>query len=246
MKVSKLILSTFIIFLSISAFSQFSKGMLKMEVSSIRMNGEDAPPEMASALGNMDIKIYSDGIIQKSVVSMMMMKTITLMDSRLDTIHIFMDMMGKKYKISESRQANHDTVHNALKALQDKMEIKEYPTDIKEILGYKCHRVELKMKIPNPKSKNNEMQEVNIKMYVTKELKFDASFVTQTSKKLALNGTPLEYNMVMGNGSFQMEILMMAKEYKKEIDASDLMPPTGNYTKYTMEQFQKEMGGMGR
>ena len=162
-----------------------------------------------------------------------------------DSIHIYMDMMGKKYKISESRKSTLDSLPDISKAMKD-IEITEFPKDTREILGYHCHRVDLKMKVNNEKSKNEETGELNITMYVTKDLKFDASFVTQTSKKLLLDGTPLEYSMTMGSGSFKIELTMLAKEYKKEVSPSDLLPPAGNYKVYSMEQFQKEMSGMGR
>lgn len=229
---------------SIAAFSQLSKGMLKMEVNGIKMNGEDAPPEMSSMLGSMDISIFSDGVIQKSVLNMMMMKTISIMDTKSDSTHIYMDMMGKKYRISESRKSKSDYLNDRLPVKQDNSEVKEFPEDTKEILGFKCERVEVKMKLADPKSKNEEGQDLTLKMYVTKDLRFDPSYVTQTGKKLAINGTPLEYNMTMGAGTFQMEITMLAKEFKRDVDPKDLLAPTGNFKEYTMEQFQAEMSKM--
>jgi hypothetical protein len=240
-KFSSLLLPQFVSFLHYLCCSN-----IYLKVAGIRLNGEEAPPEMASALGKMDISIYSDGRIQKSVVSMMMMNTTSIMDSKQDSIHIYMDMMGKKYKISENRKANLEAANESMKAIDESMVITEFKEDVKEILGYKCHRVELKMKMPKEKTKAEDDQDVTIKMYVTNELKFDPSYITQTSKKIQLNGTPLEYNMAMGSGSFKMELTMKAKEYKPEIRPEDLLPPTGNFKSYTMEDFQNEMSRTGQ
>ena len=81
-----------------------------MEVAAMKMNGEDAPPEMASMLGNMQVIVYSNGIIQKNVMSMMMMKNSTILDSKKDSVFLYMDMMGKKYLIADRmNKANKDT-----------------------------------------------------------------------------------------------------------------------------------------
>lgn len=241
MKLSKCILGILILLSAFPGIAQLSKGMLKMEVAGIKMNGEEAPPEMASVMGSMDIRIYSDGIIQKSVISMMMMKTINIFDTKSDSMHMYMEMMGKKYKISESRKSNFDSLKNMQMTLLGNMDIMEFPKDVKEILGYKCHRVELKMKMNTRNSLGDLAQDVNMIMYVTNDLKFDASYVSQTGKSLGIKGTPLEYNMTMGSGSFQIELTMLAKEYKKEILPEDLLPPPGNYKLYTMQQFQDEI-----
>jgi hypothetical protein len=243
MKTFKFILNFIFLLFSICAYSQFSKGMLRMEVNGIKLNGEDASPDMASHLGNMDVVIYSDGIIQKSVMNMMMMKTITIVDTRKDSVNIYMDMMGKKYRIQESNKRHMDSLSKSTNSFEENIQIEEFPKDVKEILGFKCHRVDVKVKLPDDNSTTGKGQEVHMKMYVTNELKFDPSYLTQTSKQISLKGAALEYTMSMGSGSFQMEVNMLAKEYKKDINPSDLLPPDGNYKLYTMEEFQKEMTG---
>lgn len=219
--------------------------MLRMEVAGIKMNGEEAPAEMSSVLGGMDVRIYSDGITQKSVINMMMMKTTTMIDTKSDSIHLFMDMMGRKYKISEYRKPKSTNSAAEIELKKDDVVIKEFPKDVKEILGYKCHKVELNMKMNNAKSLADSMQDVHMVLYVTNDLNFDASFVSQTGRSLALKGTPLEYNMTMGSGTLQIDLTMVAKEYKKEIQPEDIMPPAGNYKLYTMQQFQDEMQKIG-
>ncbi|HEX5624864.1 MAG TPA: hypothetical protein VFX48_02510, partial [Saprospiraceae bacterium] len=104
------------------------------------MNGEEAPSEMASLLGNMEMEIYSDGILQKSVMNMMMMRTVTLTDLRVDSVHLYMDLLGKKYHVADSKASALKSADATMKALNENTVIKEYPEDVKEILGYKCHR----------------------------------------------------------------------------------------------------------
>jgi len=92
----------------------------------------------------------------------------------------------------------------------------------------------------------NTANEITIKTYVTKDLNFDPSFISQNNRTIKLDGTPLEFSMLMGTGSFQLELQMVAKELKAEINPDDLLPPSGNFKRYTMEEFQKEVSKMGR
>ncbi|MFZ1254882.1 MAG: hypothetical protein WAR77_00950 [Saprospiraceae bacterium] len=241
MKLMKLTTLVFLLINSFIGFSQFTTGALKMEVKGIKMNGEDAPPEMASVLGAMDISIFSNGTIQKSVINMMMMKTTNIVDLKADSIFMYLDIMGKMYKIAQPRSA---TLANA--DTSNPVQIIEHPEDTREILGFKCHRYDIKMSIPSSNSKETDVQEMNLKLYVTNELNFDPSFVTQSNHKLKIKGTPLAYNMVMGGGAFQMELLMEAKSFDKEINPKDMLPPEGVYKNYTMEEFQKEMSNRSR
>lgn len=229
-----------------NSFGQYSKGMIRMEVAGMKMNGEDAPPEMASMLGNMQVIVYSNGIIQKNVMSMMMMKNSTILDSKKDSVFLYMDMMGKKYLIADQmNKANKDAIKDSP---EQAISVKEFPEDTKEILGHVCKRVDLKMMVPSmgPEGGSNSANEITIKTYVTKDLNFDPSFISQNNRTIKLDGTPLEFSMLMGTGSFQLELQMVAKELKAEINPDDLLPPSGNFKRYTMEEFQKEVSKMGR
>jgi len=220
--------------------------MIRMEVAAMKMNGEDAPPEMASMLGNMQVIVYSNGIIQKNVMSMMMMKNSTILDSKKDSVFLYMDMMGKKYLIADQmNKANKDTIKDSP---EQAISVKEFPEDTKQILGHVCKRVDLKMMVPSMGAEggNNTANEITIKTYVTKDLNFDPSFISQNNRTIKLDGTPLEFSMLMGTGSFQLELQMVAKELKAEINPDDLLPPSGNFKRYTMEEFQKEVSKMGR
>ncbi len=232
--------NTLVLFFSLflfSAFGQFSKGMMLMEVTGIKMNGDDAPPEMSSMLGNMQVQIISDGLIQKNSMTMMMMKNVTIMDSKLDSVYLYMEVMGKKYLIAD----HYANSKSGAEQIEANYKTKEFPDDVKEILGFKCKRVDISFKLPS----ENDSSEVTIKTYVTKEIKFDPAFISQTNRSFKLDGTPMEFNMIMGSGSFQMELQMTAKQFNKDINPADLNHPTGNYKRYTLEEFQKEFSKMG-
>lgn len=244
--IKNLLVGTFFVCLfNMESFGQYSKGMIRMEVASMKMNGEDAPHEMASMLGNMQVLVYSNGVIQKNVMSMMMMKNSTIMDSKKDSVFLYMDMMGKKYLIVDQiTKPAKDSVKNNE---GQNINILEFPDDTKVILGHQCKRVDLKMKAPVLQNAGSDQSnEITIKTYITKELNFDPSFISQNNRTIKLEGTPLEFSMLMGAGSFQLELQMVAKEIKSEINPDDLLPPSGNFKRYSMEEFQNEIAKMGR
>ncbi|MBK8955538.1 MAG: hypothetical protein IPM34_08285 [Saprospiraceae bacterium] len=220
----------------------YTKGRLKMEVEKIILNGEEAPVDMGAHLGDISLQIFSDGNKQKTSMSMMMMKTETFYDPALDSVKMYMDLMGKKYLVADSRSSINQ--NNKQKGIEDKLEIKEMREDTKEILGYKCYRVDVKMKAPGEGASLEVDADLDLKLYVTEQLKFDASYITNGKQSINLKGTPLEYNMKMGSGNFAMEMIMVAKEFSKEISEKDFEVPQGNYKIYTSETFQKEMSQM--
>ena len=228
----------------LASAQSFTKGTLRMGVDKFLLNGEEAPSEMGAAMGNVEIKIFSDGARQRTSFSMMMMKTETFVEPKIDSVFIYMDMMGSKYLIADSRKGisatNSSTGNEAMKD----MRIVEHPEDTKEILGYKCHRVDLIMKMPEGKSSAENSKDLTMVLYITDKLNFDASYIMQNKQSVQLKGTPLEYTMKMGEGSFQLEMVMTAKEFKPEVQASDVDQPSGKYKRYTMDSFQSEMAHM--
>ncbi|MBK9107911.1 MAG: hypothetical protein IPM92_05895 [Saprospiraceae bacterium] len=223
----------------------FTKGKLTMEVEKILLNGEEAPAQMGASLGNIKLEIFADGTRQKTVFNMMMMKTETYYDSQSDSLKMFMDLMGKKYLVADSKKSMHAI--SSQQTSSDPFEIKEYREDVKDILGYPCYRVDVKMKMPTGEAKSLEASgDLDLKLYVTDQLKFDASYITNGKQHIDLKGTPLEYNMRMGSGGFAMEMIMLAKEFSKEVQVTDFDYPKGNYKLYSMETFQQEMSQMKR
>ncbi|MCC6754434.1 MAG: hypothetical protein IT266_10690 [Saprospiraceae bacterium] len=242
----RVILTSFCLAIAIAGFGQtLSKGKIRMAVEKIYLNGEEAPAQMASTLGNIQLEIISDGFRQKTAMSMMMMNTVTFFDSRTDSLKMFMDLMGKKYLVEDSRSGMQkgDTLGGSRKP---EVKIVEHRDDVKEILGYPCYRVDVAMKAPVDGGDAKSEANIEMKLYVTDKLKFDGSYVTQGKEAIPLKGTPLEYTMRMGGGSFAMEMLMVAKEIGSEVPADAFNPPSGNYKVYTMQAFQEEMGQMKR
>lgn len=235
-----------LILFSFQSYAQaFTKGKLTMEVEKILLNGEEAPTQMGASLGNIKLEIFADGTRQKSSFNMMMMKTESYYDSQSDSLKMFMDLMGKKYLIADSKKRMNEM--NSQQLSSDRIQIKEYREDIKNILGYPCYRVDVKMTMPEVESKALEAGgDLDLRLYVTDQLKFDASYITNGKQHIDLKGTPLEYNMRMGSGSFAMEMIMIAKEFSKEVQATDFDYPKGNYKLYSMEAFQQEMSQMKR
>lgn len=233
----------FFLILQIQA-QTFTKGKLTMEVSKILLNGEEAPTQMGASLGDIKLEIFADGSRQKTSFSMMMMKTITFYDSNTDSVKMFMDLMGKKYLITGSKKSMNASSN--ISSLDAPFEIKEYREDVKDILGYKCYRVDVKMKVSQDSAPLEGVGDLDLKLYVTDQLKFDASYITNGKQPIDLKGTPLEYNMRMGSSGFAMEMIMIAKDFSTEIKETDFEWPQGNYKSYTMEEFQQEMSHMKR
>lgn len=224
---------------------EYSKGMLRMEVVKIKLNGDDAPMDMGSALGNVSVKLFSDGKRQKSEFSMMMMNSISFTESASDSVHIYMDMMGTKYLIADTRsQIKANGEKSDLK--EPSVNITEFRNETKEILGYPCYKVNVKMGFGEEKTDNQSPEQMNMVLYVTDQLRFDPSFVTQNKHALDLKGTPLEYNMEMGGGSFKIELTIQAKEIRSDISEDDFKRPAGRYKVCTMESFQNELSQMKR
>ncbi len=224
---------------------ELSKGTLRMEVEKIMLNGEEAPTDMGAHLGNISISLYADGVRQKTEFSMMMMNNTTYYDTRNDSIRLYMDLMGKKYLIADTRSSI--AAKSSKSGMEGpKIEVKEDRNDVKEILGFQCYKVYVKVKADKEGKSLEVPEDIELKLYVTDKLKFDASYVTNGKTSIDLKGTPLEYNMRMGGSGFQMEMIMVAKEFKAEVDSAVFDYPTGNYKIYDMESFQMEMSKMGK
>lgn len=216
-----------------------------MEVVKIKLNGDDAPMDIGSALGNVSVKLYSDGKKQKSEFSMMMMNSVSFSEFASDSVHIYMDMMGAKYLIADTKDQMKESGIEGNEKMPA-VSVTEFRNETKEILGFPCYKVELKMDLDKSSDEIKSTEQMNMILYVTDQLKFDPSFVTQNKKAIDLKGTPLEYNMEMGNGNFKIELTLQAKELKAEIAESDFSRPAGKYKLHSMASFQREMSHMTR
>ncbi len=214
---------------AISAQKILEKGYVKMEITNV--SAED--PQMAMGLEMMkgsqtEVYFKSDKYI--SYMNMMggMVEMKVLVEPSKNNMNMLFDMMGQKMwiesKLDESQTAQQKQISASSKITYDK-------TDTKEILGYKCY----KMKIENP-----EMEGMTVTGYVTEEIKTKANLI-QGFQSLEFAGYTMEFTV--GNPQFSMT--MTAKEVKDTADDSKFVIDTKGYKKMTMEEFQKNMGGMG-
>ncbi len=210
------------------AFSQkkLKEGSVKFELNTDAM--EDSP-ELAM-MGGTSLTFYFKENLQKMDMNMMggMMRiqTIIPLDNPADGT-ILMDMMGMKIQIIE---ANEDEL-SASNNFMNMDNIKEVTYDekkTKEIAGYSCYFAKV---ITN--------DDLTMKYYITE--KIQPPMAVKAKDANVLKGYPLEMVIDTGQG---MEMIFTAKEVKKEVSDNDFKKGEG-YTKMTMAEFEKQMGGMG-
>ena len=94
----------------------------------------------------------------------------------------------------------------------------------KEILGYKCYKATISI--------NDGTKSI---FYVTDAI---APLAVEANAKVKLTGFPLEMTVQTEQG----EMIMKATKVSKEVSAEVFKVGDG-FTKVTMEEFQKQMGG---
>lgn len=222
MKKITTIAATFLLFAGVSMNAQtaLKKGSVTYKME---MTGND---EASAMMGESTITVHFDEKIQATDMNMMggmmMMKTITPIANLKDS-KMTIEVMGMKYEIIEIGE-------EALKAnkgvgnLDDAVEIKYDKKDTKEIAGFKCYKAVVKMK----DGTSNDF-------YITEGI------AAQDSKeaKVKLAGYPLQMKTTTPQG----EMTMTATSFSKELPKNCFTVGEG-FTKVTMEEFQKQMGGM--
>ena len=205
---------------SMNAQTALKKGSVTYKMS---MSGND---EAAAMMGESTISVHFDEKNQATDMSMMggmmLMKTIMPLGNVKDT-KMAIEVMGMKYEIIEASEEtlksnkNLGDLENAAEVIYDKK-------DIKEIAGFKCYKAVVKM---NDGTSSD--------FYIT-----DAIAPQQTAKetKVKLSGYPLEIKVSTGQG----DMVMTATSFSKELP-KDCFTIGEGYTKVTMEEFQKQMGG---
>ncbi len=211
------------------AFSQkkIKEGSVKFELN---MDALGDSPEMAM-MGSTTLDFYFKGNNQKMDMSMMggMMRiqTITPIDSPKDGL-ILMDMMGQKIKIIEiSEDALAES--NSFMNIDGIEEVTYDENDKKDIAGYSCYAAKLKMD-----------NGAKMKYYITEKIK-PPSPVKKKDNNM-LKGYPLEMIIDSGAG---MELTFTAKEVRGDVSDDVFSAKDGEYTPMTMEDFEKQMGGLG-
>ena len=214
---------TALLFVGITATAQTQ---LKKGSVTYSMTMPGATEEMA-AMGESTITVHFDEKTQATDMSMMggmmLMKTIVPTGNKKDS-KMTMEVMGMKYEITDiGEQANKAT--NSVGNLENATEIVYDKKDTKEILGFKCYKATISM---NDGSKSI--------FYVTDAI---APQAVEADAKVKLTGYPLEMNVQTEQG----DMVMKATKFSKDVAAEAFKVGEG-YTKVTMEEFQKQMGGM--
>ncbi|MBK9257756.1 MAG: hypothetical protein IPM42_20040 [Saprospiraceae bacterium] len=228
------ILNFFLVLLSgtltvVSAQKVLETGSVKMEITAV--SSDD--PQMAMGLEMMkgsQTEVFFDKGKHATYMNMMggMMEIKNYVDEKENTMNMLFDMMGQKMWIEAALE---DAQNAQQKEIASKSEIKYDKSDTKKVMGYNCY----KMTVTNP-----EMEGVTLTGYVTEDIKTKAN-LAQGFQSLEFAGYPMEFTV--GNAQFSMT--MTAVDIKETVDASKFKYDTKGYKKMTMEEFQKNMGGMG-
>ncbi len=208
----------------VKAQNVMKEGAIKYEF--IKMEPES--PEAAMLAGS-QMNIYFNGEQQKVEVNMMggMMKFDVLMKEDGKSGVMLMDMMGQKMKINmDEEQIKKQESEGKVSA--DDLDITYDKGDTKEIAGYKCYKANIK-----PKDSEDVIQ-----LYVTDELNANAK--SMEKRFPGLKGFPLEFSM--GGQGVMMTFAAVAVE--KTVDNAVFNVPSEGYQEMTMEEFQKQFGGM--
>ena len=206
---------------SINAQTALKKGSVTYKMS---LSGND---DAAAMMGESTISVHFDEKNQATDMNMMggmmMMKTITPVGNLKDS-KMAIEVMGMKYEIievgEEALKAN-----KGLGNLENALEVSYDKKDTKEIAGFKCYKATVKM---NDGTSSD--------FYITDAI---APQQTKEDVKVKLAGYPLEVKVKTEQG----EMLMTATSFSKELP-KDCFTIGEGYTKVTMEEFQKQMGGM--
>lgn len=204
---------------AVQAQTAIKKGAVNYEM---KVEGND---ESAAMMGESTISIQFDEKNQATTMNMMggmmTMKTITPFENLKDS-KMTVEVMGSKYEIielgEEALKANKSfgNLENATEIIYDKK-------DIKEFAGYKCYKANVKMNDGNTSE-----------FYITEAI----MNMQPSTAKLKLAGYPLQAKVVSPQG----KMTITATSFSKEISKDAFIVGEG-YTKMTMEEFQKQMGG---
>jgi hypothetical protein len=203
---------------------KIKEGVIKFEMA---MEGEGA--DAMGMLGGSTMDMYFSEKIHKVDMNMMggmmRMQTITPTQNPKDAT-ILMDMMGQKIQlveISEEEARN----SNSFMDMSNVEKVEYDPKVRKEIAGYDCYLATVFMK-----------NDVKSSYFITEKIEPLASW--EGNEQIKLKGFPLEIQVNPGQG---FTIIFKAKEVATKLPAGSFDIPSG-YTKKTMAEFSKDMGGM--
>lgn len=221
----KIIKIAFALFL-VAGVSMNAQNALKSGSVTYSMTMPSASEEMA-AMGESTITVNFNDKIQATDMSMMggmmLMKTIVPVGNEKDS-KMTVEVMGMKYEITDAG-AEATKNNNGLSNLDNAKDVVYDKKDTKEIVGFKCYKATVTM--------NDGTTSV---FYITEAI---APQVQKADAKIKLPGYPLEMTVQTAQG----DMVMKAVKFSKEVP-TDAFKVGEGFTKVTMEEFQKQMGGM--
>ncbi len=226
MKIILKITSIAILFFAVSFTSAAQKtvkeGSVVYELTTIE---SDAPE--AQMMKGSRMNLFFSKKMQKLEMSFMggLMEVVTITNLSSEENTMLTNIMGNKAMVKMSKEEAEK--QKAKKDVPD-FDISYDKNDKKEIIGYNCYKAIMKDKNGN-----------TITAFVTDEIKTKLEFFNEMFP--GLNVFPLEYSIA--NQGIVM--VFSAQEFNTKIDSNTFNIPTEGYTEMTMEEFEKQMGGMG-
>lgn len=214
----------------VNAQTVITEGSIKFELSDVKTDNEQMKMGLDMMKG-MTMEMIFNKTYSLTKMNMMsgMMVTQTLVNLDSKDMTMLFDMMGQKIKVV----GNTDKIkEDAGKAAAPKIDVTEFKSENKEIMGYSCYKVEMKV------GGENEMQ---MFAYITPEIKASSKHM-QGFEDVNLKGFPLEFTMEMAG---MMTMTYTAIEVNKSVDDASFKLKDEGYELKTMEEFQQSMGAMG-
>lgn len=214
---------------NLMAQKTLEQGYIKMEITDVTSNDEQTAMMLQMMKGS-QTEVHFKGDRYMTNMNMMggMVSMKTYIDEEKKGFDMLMDAMGQKFwvasNLDEARGTEQSEIAKSAKIIYDK-------NDKKTILGYDAYKVTIS--IP-------QQEGMTITGYITESIKTKANLM-QGMEALKLEGYPLEFTVTNPT----MSLTMSTKEIKEEVDMSQLNMTTEGFTKMTMEEFTKQMGGMG-
>lgn len=221
-KIAQIALTTLLfVGVTVNAQTQLKKGSVTYS-----MTMPNATEEMA-AMGESKITVHFDEKMQATDMSMMggmmLMKTIVPNENKKDS-KMTVEVMGMKYEITDAGE-DASKASNSVGNLENAKDIVYDKKDTKEIAGFKCYKATVNM---NDGTKST--------FYITEAI---APQMVAPESKIKLAGYPLEITTQTAQG----DMVMKAIKFSKDVPAEAFKVGEG-FTKTTMAEFQKQMGGM--
>jgi GLPGLI family protein len=228
----KLLKISFFAFLFL-VFSTTNFAQKKISNGHVTYEITDIKSEMAelAMLKGTEMELYFNDGNQKMAIALMggLMRIQTILNNNAKNQNtVLMDMMGKKIQLAGlDEEAMKQNPMMSLGNAGENLEYKINKKDKKKIAGYKCRKATAKLP-----------QGMEMNVYVTKKIQPKNSLMQKALG--GLEGFPLEFTIDTGAG---VAVTFAAQEVEGNFDAATFNIPDG-YKKMTLEEFQKEMGGM--